>query len=162
MMMLIFYMTNVQAKPMHFDAYDNHDYWRVTPEVILCKSQSIFSKADVAYALQLWEAKYTKITVVYQCTYETEFGKIKIVDGKLLDSSQWGYTTYYYSDMYRDNRKVRRFSSALVQLDRNVNNISLLIHELGHAFGYNHYDEKYDVMNSTMNYWGDYTYTYPY
>ena len=132
------------------------------PEVILCQSQSLFSKQDVEYALGVWKAKYKKITVVDKCTYKTEFGKIKIVDGRLLDKSQWGYTTYLYADVYRNNRSVRRFSAALIRLDRSVNNIDLLIHEMGHAFGYNHYDSQYDVMNSLKDYWSDYTYTYPY
>ena len=79
-MLLMLLVQNVQAIPMHFDRYDNHDYWKVTPEIILCQSQSIFSKQDVAYALTLWKVKYTKITVVHKCTYEKEFGKIKIVE----------------------------------------------------------------------------------
>lgn len=161
-MLLMSFVQIAQAAPMHFDQYDNYDYWKVTPEIILCQSQSIFSKQDVEYALGVWKAKYKRITVVERCSYKTEFGKIKIVDGKFLDESHWGYTSYLYADVYRNNRSVRRFSAALVQLDRNVNNIDLLIHEMGHAFGYNHYDRQYDVMNSLKDYWSDYTYTYPY
>ena len=161
-MLLMFFLQSVQAVPMHFERYENYDYWKVTPEVILCQSQSIFSKQDVEYALNVWNAKYKRVKVVHKCNYEKEFGKIKIVDGKFLDESHWGYTSYFYADVYRGHRNVRRFSAALVQLDRNVNNIDLLIHEMGHAFGYNHYDSQYDVMNSTKDYWKDYTYTYPY
>ena len=87
-MLLMLLVQNVQAIPMHLEQYNNYDYWKVTPEIILCQSQSIFSKQDVAYALTLWKVKYTKITVLHKCSYKREFGKIKIVDGKGLDKSQ--------------------------------------------------------------------------
>ena len=55
--MLFVFIQSVQAIPMHFDQYNNYDYWKVTPEIVLCQSQSIFSKQDVAYALALWEVE---------------------------------------------------------------------------------------------------------
>ena len=63
-MLLMYFVQIAQATPMHFERYNNYDYWKVTPEVILCQSQSIFSKQDVEYALGVWKAKYKRIKVV--------------------------------------------------------------------------------------------------
>tara|TARA_R110001592_G_scaffold298188_2_gene568813 strand:+ start:1907 stop:2347 length:441 start_codon:yes stop_codon:yes gene_type:complete len=134
---------------MNYSQYDAHEnYWRVVPEVIVCKSQTIFSENQIKYALDLWGESYSRISIREKCNYQIEYGKIKIIDGKQLKKDQNGYTSYIYRDVKVNNKVVREHESALVQLDRNINDISLLVHEIGHAFGYNHYNENVDVMNS--------------
>ena len=75
-----------------------------------------------------------------------------LIDGKLLKKNEWGYTAYFYRDVKINNKIVREHDSALVQLNRNVSDVALLVHEIGHAYGHNHYDEKPDVMNTYGNY----------
>jgi len=146
---------------MNYKEYDGHDnYWAVTPEVVICKNQTIFTKDQVKHAIKLWGEKYAKITMKEKCSYESEYGKIKITDGKHLELDEWGYTSYLYRDVKINNKTVRAHESALVQLDRNVNDITLLVHEIGHAYGYNHYEHKEDVMNAYYEY--EKTEKYPY
>ena len=142
---------------MHYAAYQNINLWFKPPTVVICKNQTRFDQQDVAYALQLWQKDVKEIVVQDSCNYKIEKGKIKIVDGKNIKEEQWGYTEYhYYSETNQDGLAYKEYLGALVQLDRKVNHIGLLIHELGHALGFSHYDTTKDVMNSTPNYWSYY------
>jgi len=146
---------------MNYNSYDSHDnYWKITPEIIICKNQTVFSKKQIEYALDVWGEKYSKISIKEKCNYKVEYGKIKITDGKHLKPKMWGHTEYFYKERTVNEQTVREHDSALVQLDRNVTDIKLLIHELGHAFGYDHYNQRKDVMNSSANY--NITGNYPY
>ena len=138
---------------MNYDAYESHDnYWKITPEVVICKSQTVFTKEQVKYALDVWGEKYSKISIKEKCNYKIEYGKIKITDGRYLVDKAWGYTDYFYVERNINEKVVREHDSALIQLDRNITNINLLIHEIGHAFGYDHYDRRKDIMNTHHNY----------
>jgi len=137
---------------MNYSQYDGHDnYWKMVPEVVVCKKQTVFSIQQIKEALGVWKEEYSRIIIREKCNYKNEYGKIKIIDGKQLKSDQWGYTYYFYTEEKVNNKIVRVNESALVQLDKNVNDVSLLIHEIGHAFGYNHYDHQKDVMNTYTN-----------
>jgi len=144
--------SHAQGRPMHFEEYDHDNYWARPPEVIICTMQTHFSVEDVKQALALWKREVIRIRTRKQCDYELERGKIKIVDGALLDQTQWGYTSYLYSEEYKEDKVVRQYKAAVVQLDSEVQDSALLIHELGHAFGYHHYDKAFDVMNAVTTY----------
>jgi len=161
--LLATYSNNAYSSDLHmnYDAYDHDNYWKMTPEVIICKSQTVFTASQIKYALDVWGEQYTKISIKEKCNYDIEYGKIKIIDGKHLKTEKhWGHTVYIYAEKTINKKIVREYDSALVQLDRNVTDVNLLIHELGHAFGYRHYNNKQDVMNE----YGDYNLTgdYPY
>lgn len=158
-------LTNLSyANPvMHYSDYHGHDnYWEHSPTIIICKSQTIFTKEQVKKAADLWKKDYKKIIERENCTYKEEKGTIKIVDGKLLDPGNWGYTSYYYFKYEENGKTIKELTSALVQINKNITSENILIHELGHAFGYNHYDAEYDVMNSEATYWDTWTDKYPY
>ena len=139
--------------PMNKEKYSGHDnYWKMVPEIVICKNKTNFSKDQVKQALDLWKKPYTKIVEKNNCNYKQERGKIKITDGKYLNSGEWGYTSYIFSPRNSNGKEVKAFSSALVQLDKSVKNTNILIHEIGHAFGISHYDESCDIMNSYSNY----------
>tara|TARA_R110001592_G_scaffold173188_1_gene411833 strand:- start:60 stop:557 length:498 start_codon:yes stop_codon:yes gene_type:complete len=152
--------TAIGSTYMNYNSYNHDNYWKMTPEVVICKNQTVFTKNQVIHALEAWGEKYTKIVIREKCNYKIEIGKIKIIDGKKLKTGEWGYTSYFFVNRDIGNKTVREHDSALVQLDRNVTNVNLLIHELGHAFGYDHYDRKDDVMNSYEHY--DYSGKYLY
>ena len=114
--------------------------------------RTVNSLEDVEYVLSLWEQAYQKIVVRRQCEYDLELGIIKIVDGKFLDHDAWGYTAYYYSDVIRDGHTAQEYTSALVQIDTKIQHRTILVHEMGHAFGYHHVDIDNDVMQATADY----------
>ena len=135
---------------MHLANYSHNGKWKREIKIIICETQSNFDVEDVQYALRLWKKEVQGIYVRSRCDYEIKRGEIKIIDSKMIDVSQyWALTTYnFYRAHDRNGVEYRVFTGALIQLDRSVNNIELLIHEMGHAFGYSHYDEFPDVMNT--------------
>lgn len=137
---------------MHMEQYEHNSVWPEPPIVVLCTEQSQFTREDVEYVLSLWEQAYQKIVVRRQCEYDLEPGIIKIVDGKFLDHDAWGYTAYYYSDVIRDGHTAQEYTSALVQIDTKIQHRTILVHEMGHAFGYHHVDIDNDVMQATADY----------
>jgi len=139
--------------PMNYEKYSGHDnYWKMVPKIIICKNKVNFTKKQIEAAVKIWKKPYSTIEEKNNCNYELERGKIKIVDGKYLKERQWGYTSYLYSNREENGKNVKAFSSALVQLDKSIDNENILIHEIGHAFGINHYDHSYDIMNSYASY----------
>ena len=142
-----------EERPMHFDEYNHDNFWLHPPHVVICTSQTHFSISDVEMALNRWKREVSQITTRKKCDYELERGKIKIVDGALLDSDQWGYTSYLYVTHEQNGKEVRQYKAAVVQLDSGVQDSELLMHELGHAFGYGHYDASFDVMNAFTTYY---------
>lgn len=137
---------------MHMDQYEHGNVWAEPPRIVLCTSQSQFSRDDVEYVLSLWEQPYQKIEERRQCEYDLETGVIKIVDGRHLDNDLWGDTVYFYSDVVRDGRPAQQYTTALVQIDTNIQHRTILVHEMGHAFGYHHVDIDNDVMQATADY----------
>ena len=161
--LLILTNTVIASTPMNFQEYSGHDnFWESKPQIVICKSQTIFTKEDVEKAISAWNESYHSIVYKEKCTYTEESGKIKIIDGKNLNYDQWGYTSYIYNDVKLGKKQVKKFKSALVQINKNINNIDILIHEIGHAFGYSHYDGTYDIMNSYADYSSNYTYNFPF
>lgn len=156
MISLLLLLTTCSAKAqssefkMHYDEYSSHDnYWTMFPEIVICKNQTVFTKSQIEYAIEVWGEKYSKVSIKENCSYKVEIGKIKITDGKYLKFGQAGFTTYDYRDSKLNQTIVKEIGGALIELDRNVTDVTLLIHELGHSFGYDHYNDKQDVMNTT-------------
>jgi hypothetical protein len=149
--------------PMHHSEYKNSSYWPKAPKVVVCKDQTIFDIYEVAYALSMWDVKIDSIEQRQYCNYNYEYGVIKIVDAKQINTEEyWGYTKFKYKEVLIEGKTYRAFTKAIIQLDRNVDNMTLLVHEIGHAFGYNHYNEKSDVMNADYDYSKSFTGNYPY
>ena len=70
---------------MNHNHYDEHgNYWKIIPEIVICKSQTVFTEEQVKHAVSMWNEKYTNIFSRTKCDYNVEYGKIKIIDGKLL------------------------------------------------------------------------------
>lgn len=153
-------------EPMHQNEYNNPNQWIVNPTIVICKDMTLFDKDQVRFAASLWTSanfKISKIVKAEKCDYEHEYGKIKIVDGKHIDSSLWGYTKYIYREHKTFGGKdYKVYKSAVIQLDKNVTDLDLLIHELGHAFGFDHYEDKKDVMNANLDLYDGYLNKFPY
>jgi len=148
---------------MNIDKYENTSFWVTEPTIVICNDQTIFNIYEVSSVLNQWGEDIKSIEQRQNCNYEYEWGVIKIVDAKLIDTdSYWGYTKYKYSDETINGKKLKKIKSAVIQIDKNVKNIKLLAHEFGHAFGYQHYDKSNDLMNAIENYSKDYTGKYSY
>lgn len=139
---------------MHKNEYTNNVRWINPPDVIICKNQTVFNEKHVEFAVSKWDKKIGKIYTVDTCDYSIERGSIKIIDAKKIDrNSKWGETEYYFYREYSKNSIEHKvYTGAIVQLDKNVKNVELLVHELGHAFGYKHFNSSHDVMNSVKIY----------
>ena len=100
----------VQANPddmvMHMNVYNHDNFWRKPPTVVLCTTESQFSVSDVEKVLALWERPYKKIVTRSKCSLDLERGVIKITDNRGLSDDEWGYTSYYYYDVYRESNDV--------------------------------------------------------
>jgi hypothetical protein len=153
-------------EPMHQEKYTNNNQWIINPTIVICKDMTIFDRKQVRFASSLWTSidfKISNIVIAEKCDYEHEYGKIKIVDGKHISSSLWGYTKYIYRVHKTFNGKEYKvYKSAVIQLDKNVTDLDLLIHELGHAFGFDHYEGEKDVMNSILDLHDGYLNKFPY
>ena len=137
----------------------------INPKVVICENMTDFTVSQVKYSISaLKKSSMTKsVERRSSCDYSHEFGIIKIVDAKHVPSSLWGKTKYIYRDGYSNSGKeIIILKSAVVQLDRNVTDITLLIHELGHAYGLEHYDGEPDIMNTNHDFWPSYSYKYDY
>lgn len=130
---------------MNIKNYTQEISWDNPPIVVLCDNQSSFTQEQVEFALSAWNTPQEKIIVKDECNYRQKRGTIKIIDGlKINLSTQWGLTSYRFVN--KKDKKI--LTSAIVQIDSRSQNINLLIHELGHAFGFSHYDDEEDVMNT--------------
>lgn len=143
-------LSYAQDQSVNETKYANKAYWGSPPEIVLCKSQSKFSKSDVEISASIFKKKeYKKITVRERCNYEYEYGKIKVVDGKQIDTEVYYGLTMLRS--YRDAHNKKVLVAVIVHLDTDYTSLSLLKHELGHAFGYQHYDhDQSDIMYSNI------------
>ena len=151
--MLFFLFTSIANSSdviMHYDDYEGHEnYWARTPDVVICSSQTVFNKSDVDFvAKEVWKEKIGKVTTRKSCDHNIERGKIKILDGKHLNPFELGRTRLIYDELIVDGKVVERYKGSVIYLDKNINSIKLLIHEMGHAFGYGHYEKAHDIMNS--------------
>ena len=133
------------AMSMNIENYSQEMSWDRPPLIVLCDNQSSFTQEQVEFALRAWNMPQEKIVVRSKCNYRQKRGTIKIIDGLKIDlSTQWGLTSYRFIN--KKDKKI--LTSAIVQIDSRSQNINLLIHELGHAFGFLHYDNEEDVMNT--------------
>jgi len=130
--------------PINKAKYNQPESWERSPIILLCTNQSIYNKQQVSHALSKWDKNYT-IIERSSCNYNLEAGIIKITDGKKINNDKlWALTDYKYS-----NSSIK---SAIVQIKKNTKckSTDVLIHELGHAIGYEHYNTKHDIMNAKL------------
>lgn len=157
LLLSLYFINTGTANPSHKtakeNAYKNQAVWDHAPEIVLCKNQSVFTVKDVEESVKIFKnKKYKKITTRSSCNYEYEIGKIKIVDSKKIDTSIYYGMTRLRS--YIDEETHQKTAiAAVVQLDKSYGSLELLQHELGHAFGYQHYDsDVLDIMYSNIQY----------
>ena len=55
-LLAILYASGKTDAPMNKEKYSGHDnYWKMVPEIVICKNKTNFSKDQVKQALDLWK-----------------------------------------------------------------------------------------------------------
>jgi len=126
--------------------------WNTTPSIIVC-SDSPYTKETVVKAVNIWKREGVKIGDVL---LENEQNKCNFISGKKNFIQIAGYhgnfnQKEYYAftwdwPIYSGSTQ-KRSSKIEFATDTSRYNLKLLVHELGHTLGYDHYDHKYDIMN---------------
>lgn len=138
---------------IHKDYYYKKSYsWYQAPKVIVCKD-SPYNKKTVENAVSIWRKEGISIlNVVLENNYNQcnstsgKKGYIQIM-GYRGSFKQSNYLAYTWDRTYLNNSS-RTFGSEIeFANDVSNNNFNLLVHEIGHALGYEHYNHKYDIMN---------------
>lgn len=138
---------------IHKESYTQSDVqWYTIPNVIICKD-SPYSKDTVEKAISIWKKENIKIGNVYlennnnKCDLQSGKKNYIQIAGYRKGFNQREYYAFSWKWPYSYSQNSRYSSSIEFAKDTNDKNIKLLVHELGHALGYKHYDNKYDIMN---------------
>ena len=72
---------------MNYSQYDAHDnHWKMIPEIVICTSQTVFSKKQIEKALNTWSEKYSKITFREKCNYKPTGNNLNQTNGVTLST----------------------------------------------------------------------------
>lgn len=150
MLILLSLLTSqvANAMPMRISSYERDVIWSKPPTIIICSEQTVYSREQVEDALEIWGAEYSEIVKNKRCNYSHSKDTIKITDsfGYNLEG-KWAITTESF-DTGEDGYNY--FFSAIIRTGSNCASFNILVHEIGHALGYRHYDRAYDIMNSVI------------
>ena len=121
--------------------------WNVVPDILVCQDSKVEIK-DINIAIDFWERKgfrFGKVSKKDNCN-NYHNGYIKFIGDKNLDRDYYGMTEIFE---YGNNHKT--ITSAYIEIsDKESDNLILLAHELGHALGYNHGNNKNSIMYSSI------------
>ena len=125
--------------------------WETTPKVRVCASTEL-AMSRVDSAINYWEKLGYKFTYSYKdfaidCMHP-RYGEIIITLPENNFSSQHMAATRIYTSISTEKIVMAK----IFILPKNGRKERVLEHEIGHALGWNHYNEKYHMMNSD---WGD-------
>ena len=122
--------------------------WSMIPSVRICTSTGV-SFVRASAAIRHWENKgysFGAVTVDPHVTCnEPKYGEIVItLPDTSYDASQMASTRIYTERQTNNIVKVK-----ILILPQNARKERVLEHEIGHALGWRHYNQKYHIMNST-------------
>ena len=126
--------------------------WHYSPKVIICHD-SPYKKETIEKAINIWSQEGVKIGSIH---LENKNNKCNIKKGKEGYIQIMGYRGSYskkdyhaftFKRPYSNNKSKTYCKDIEFSPDVSDSRFNLLVHELGHAFGYDHYDKKFDIMN---------------
>ena len=123
-------------------AYEYHGKWEKPPEVIICETSGV-NKVDVEIAVERWKDfghNVKKIKSKKKCPETIPENTIVFMpDMGEVPSISHAVTDIFFNRYY--------LKSAVVYISyQSLENIDVIEHELGHAFGIKHVDEPEDIM----------------
>lgn len=129
--------------------YNHFATWETQPGIIICESKNI-SKKHVEISLKHWQDlgyKFDKIQKKDTCPSK-ELGKI-IITEKYFEDKQGLTNVKTYK--YMNDQKNDYIDQATVQINQKIElspeeNKESLTHEIGHALGIDHVNDKWDIM----------------
>jgi len=122
---------------------ESHIKWKNIPVITICANESKTNVSVIKNAKKYWESKGYTIGNIIKKDCDNEiypYGEIRFVGERTLDiNSYFGMTNRGYAD--------GNIVSGHIQLsNQDANNVELVTHELGHALGIQHNDNKNDLM----------------
>jgi hypothetical protein len=114
--------------------------WVSSPDIVICEDSTV-SVEDVTSAVKFWEAKghkFGSIEYVDDCL-DYHSGYILFVGDENLSSKYAGMT-----DLFEYGGNI---SSAYIEVWSGARkDLKVIAHELGHAIGYEHVNNTYNIM----------------
>ena len=124
-------------------------YWDYPPDIVLCPGPKI-SQARFKRAIKYWEnlgytfGNITTITEIHGCSLEPSTGEIMIslFSGEIPIGSNLAVTQVHF---YTATSEI--LSSRISMLPAHSNKPWILEHEIGHALGWDHFNQTGHIMN---------------
>ena len=129
--------------------------WASPPDIIICKAAKT-TKETIIKAIEYWKGYGLKVGTIssnandIECTSTHPFKR-----GYILFTGSQGLDTqkYYGNPQPWYHRESKKMTSASIQIqDEYADNVRLVTHELGHALGLLHVDDKTSVMYEWQTY----------
>ncbi len=127
--------------------------WETDPKVRVCASTKI-SMYRVENAIKYWEKlgysfKYSYKDYIIDCM-EPRYGEI------IITLPEGGFSGHHMAStrIYTSNRTGNIVMAKIFILPINGMKERVLEHEIGHALGWNHYNQKTHIMHPTWRYGG--------
>ena len=127
--------------------------WEVEPKIRVCASTKL-TMYKVESAVKYWEKlgynfKYVYKDYIIDCMHP-RYGEI------IITLPEAGFSGHHMAStrIYTSNRTGQIVMAKIFILPKNGNKERVLEHELGHALGWSHYNQKMHIMHPTWKYGG--------
>jgi len=127
--------------------------WDVKPNIRICASTELLI-SRVGRAVVYWERLGYKFDDIYKDYFSTcmspKYGEIIIT----IPSTDFGSQHMASTRIYTSNKTGKIVMAKIYIIPKNGRKERVLEHELGHALGWSHYNQKTHIMHPTWRYGG--------
>ena len=125
-------------------------YWDSDPILVVCPS-SRYTEDAVDDALYFWEKKGHSVSFVHVDRDNSVCKKGKLRGFIFLRGDEGAVTSNSYAITIRHAERFQLYHAEMQIPNENLHMPLLLEHELGHAFGFTHCNEKGHIMHQTYS-----------
>tara|TARA_R110001583_G_scaffold182837_1_gene340977 strand:- start:251 stop:730 length:480 start_codon:yes stop_codon:yes gene_type:complete len=135
---------------INIDKYEKKEAsWHYKPDVIVC-NDSPYTVMTVKKAVSVWKREGVSVGEVYKETSKNKcYSKGKENYIQIMGYRKNYNKNHYYAKTWDwSHKKSKSLYSVDIEFapDISNSNLKLLVHELGHSFGYKHANIKNDIM----------------